>query len=134
MNDRGRSATSEPRAGPGARPILVVDDDPAIRESIQWVLEDEGFVVATASDVREALDVASRIHPALVLLDMTLPVLSGEEVADALRANGGPPIIVITAAGRAAEKAQRCGAVAYLQKPFDISALAVLVRRHLQAS
>ena len=123
---------------PDATPptILVVDDDPDIRQSIQWLLEDEGFQVRTAGDGREAVASALRARPDLIVLDMGLPLLTGEEVADALRAalSDPPPIVVITAAGNAAAKAQRCGAVAYLHKPFDLADLADLVQRYARPS
>ena len=113
--------------------ILVVDDDPGIRQTIRWALEDEGFTVATAADGQEALAQGERHRPALVILDMTLPVLDGHAVADGLRAGGAAvPILMITADGSAVAKARRVGAYAYLKKPFDIDALLGAVRLGLQ--
>jgi two-component system response regulator MprA len=116
--------------------ILVVDDDPEIRDVVRWLLEDEGWSVETASDGRDALDRATRARPALIVLDMGLPILSGEEVA--LRLHDvyaePPPIIVISADGRAGEKAARIGAASYLHKPFDVDALVSLVQRTLTSS
>lgn len=113
--------------------ILVVEDDQDVRHTIQWALEDEGYAVLTASDGKQALDRVQGRQPALVLLDMGLPVVDGYGVADGLRANYGDrvPILVITADGRAAEKAHRVGAVGYLHKPFDIDHLLGTVRRVL---
>jgi two-component system response regulator MprA len=110
--------------------ILVVDDDPEIRDVVRWLLEDEGWTVETASDGRDALERATRARPALIVLDMGLPILSGEEVAMRLRDVyvDPPPIIVVSADGRAGEKAARIGAASYLHKPFDVDALAELVR------
>src|SRR5438067_10650096 len=59
--------------------ILVVDDDPEIRDVVRWLLEDEGWTVETASDGRDALERATQVRPALIVLDMGLPILSGEE-------------------------------------------------------
>ncbi len=126
------SAPTERGTGisPGEARVLVVDDDPEIREVVSWLLEDEGIAVETASDGPRALDCATRERPALIVLDMGLPLLSGEEVAARLRAHYGepPPIIVVSADGRAAEKATRIGARGYLHKPFDIDELMRLVR------
>jgi DNA-binding response OmpR family regulator len=118
----------------GAR-VLVVDDDPEIREVVTWLLEDEGLPVETAADGQRALDCATRARPALIVLDMGLPIISGEEVAVRLRAHYGepPPIIVVSADGRAAEKAARIGAQEYLHKPFDIDELVRQVRGALAA-
>src|SRR5439155_17458608 len=84
----------------GDRPrVLVVDDDPLVQRSVRWILEDEGLAVECASDGREAMSLAKRRRPALVLLDMSLPTSTGEQVAAELRAlyGVGVPIIVITA-------------------------------------
>jgi len=110
--------------------VLVVDDDPEIRDVVRWLLEDEGWTVETASDGRDALEQATRVRPALIVLDMGLPIMTGEEVAMRLRQVylEPPPIIVVSADGRAGEKAARIGAASYLHKPFDVDALARLVR------
>jgi CheY-like chemotaxis protein len=113
--------------------ILVVDDDPEIRDVVRWLLEDEGWTVETASDGRDALERATRERPALIVLDMGLPIMNGEEVARRLQqvyANP-PPIVVVSADGRAGEKAARIGAASYLHKPFDVDELARIVRRTL---
>lgn len=116
--------------------VLVVDDDPEIRDVVRWLLEDEGWTVETASDGRDAVEQASRARPALIVLDMGLPILNGEEVAARLRQvyENPPPIIVVSADGRAGEKAARIGAASYLHKPFDVDALARLVRHTLSNS
>ena len=113
--------------------VLVVDDDPEIREVVTWLLEDEGLPVETASDGQRALDCATRTRPALIVLDMGLPIVSGEEVAVRLRAHYDepPPIIVVSADGRAAEKAARIGAQTYLHKPYDVDELVRLLHESL---
>jgi two-component system, OmpR family, KDP operon response regulator KdpE len=126
------TAASRPAAGTH---VLVVDDDPQIRQTIQWCLEDEGITVETAGDGRQAVDQAIASRPSLIILDMGLPRLSGEEVADALLDHYGdsrPPIVVLTAAGHAAEKARRCAAVAHLPKPFELDDLASIVLTHAE--
>jgi DNA-binding response OmpR family regulator len=116
--------------------ILVVDDDPEIRDIVRWLLEDEGWAVETASAGRDALDRATRARPALIVLDMGLPILSGEEVAMRLHDvyADPPPIIVVSADGRAGEKAARIGAASYLHKPFDVDVLVRLVQRTLASA
>lgn len=107
---------------PTGRQVLVVEDDAILRETIQWALEDEGLRVMVAVDGLEALRRASVSVPDLVVLDMGLPGLDGYGVAAGLRAQHGDglSILVVTADGRAPEKARRVGAYAYLHKPFDI--------------
>lgn len=112
--------------------VLVVDDDPDMRLAMHEVLIDEGLDVEVAADGREALDRARTRRPALVILDITLPVLDGFTVADELRLRFGlVPILAVTADGRAAYKARRVGAYAYLRKPFELETLVSLVKRGL---
>jgi CheY-like chemotaxis protein len=109
--------------------VLVVDDDPNVRQAIQWALQDEGLTVETAADGRQALERAAAHPPSLVVLDITLPVLDGYQVAQALRVSHGAylPILAITADGQAQAKASRVGAYAYVRKPFDIDDLLAAV-------
>jgi CheY-like chemotaxis protein len=112
--------------------ILVVDDDADIRRVVGEVLSDEGLRVDTAADGREALQRAEAARPSLVILDITLPILDGYQVADRLRHQYGEvPILAVTADGRAADKARRVGAFAYLRKPFELAELVALVKRGL---
>ncbi len=113
------------RTDHGAALVLVVDDDATIRQAVQWALEDEGLTVETAADGRQALKRAAARRPALVVLDMGLPLIDGAGVATALRTlhATAPPIVVITADGRASEKARQIGAVEYLSKPFEMARL-----------
>lgn len=111
--------------------ILVVDDDPGIREIIRAVLEDEGLTVETASNGREALDEIARQRPRLVLLDLQMPLMTGWEVLSQLReANVDVPIVFMTAGYRAQAEAARCGADGYLAKPFDINQIIDVVERY----
>ena len=105
--------------------ILVVDDEPGIVQFVRGVLEEEGFDVTTAADGVRALEVAAGRAPDLVVIDMSLPRLDGVGVAAELRRLHGEDvkILLITADGRAAEKAQQVRAVDYLAKPFDLNRL-----------
>ena len=130
------SVSLGPTVGSGMGvPILVVEDDPHLRQIIREVLEDEGLVVVTAADGRQALQRAAAQRPALVVLDMRLPVLDGAGVVAGLRATFGvpPPVLVITAHGRAAEKARQVGAFAFLSKPLELDELVASVQRALES-
>lgn len=121
---------------PGQAPsVLVVDDDRRVRELLRLALEEDGFAVTTAADGARAIALATAERPGLVVLDLTLPRADGFAVAEAVRGlhGGGVPILVITADGGAAEKAERVGAVGYLRKPFDVEELTALVGRSLRA-
>lgn len=114
------------------RSILVVDDDPGLQLTIQSVLEDEGYAVTVAGDGIEALDVLSRQRPDAIVLEISMPRLDGYGVVEELSRRGlrpGLPVLVLTADGRAPEKAARMGAESYLGKPFSISALLAEVVR-----
>ena len=119
-------------AAPDA-PILVVEDDFQLRQTIGLVLEDEGFVVETAADGQEAVERARSRRPALVLLDWGLPLLGGAEVAAAINEQyqDAVPIVLITADGRSIEKARQIRARDFLSKPFDLDHLITTVRRTL---
>jgi CheY-like chemotaxis protein len=120
------------QASVGDGRILIVDDDPTMRQTLREAFEDEGMLVDTASDGREALRRVADRPPALVVLDVTLPVLDGFQVADRLRAGTHLiPIVAITGDGQAPDKAHRMGAFAYLRKPFELSELLRIVERAL---
>jgi CheY-like chemotaxis protein len=116
--------------------VLVVDDDAQVRQAIRWALEDEGLAVVTATNGREALGLAGERVPDLVVLDVTLPQMSGYAVARGLRSGRAQPIpiLLITADGQAPLKARSVGAYAFLRKPFRIEDLLEAVRTGLSIS
>jgi CheY-like chemotaxis protein len=116
------------------RPILVVDDDDLILSSVESTLVDEGYPVVTAPDGAAALDAVEQQSPALILLDMKMPILDGWAFARAYREQPEPraPIVVMTAAADAARRAADVGAEGYLAKPFDLEDLLSLVGRMMQ--
>jgi two-component system, NtrC family, nitrogen regulation response regulator GlnG len=119
---------------PGGVPwVLVVEDDPSLRTLIQEALEDVGLPVKAAVDGWQALGWAIPERPSLVVLELRLPQLDGDEVAAVLRmAHADPvPVVVITGREDAAEQASQMGAFAYLRKPFDMDYLVALVGRAL---
>jgi DNA-binding response OmpR family regulator len=114
--------------------ILIAEDDPYIRESLELLLEDEGYVVLTSADGVAALEVALREHPDLILIDLGMPRLDGAGFCRAYREQGGPaPVILITAADpRKVEQAvTQCNAMAYIRKPFDIDQVLEAVAQHV---
>lgn len=120
---------------PDERPlVLIVEDDLSLLDSVRWLLEDEGLLVETASNGQQALERATHARPALVVLDMSLPILSGEEVAAGLKGifTDPPPIVVMSAAGAIVERARRIGAIGYVAKPFDLGDLLDAVRGALR--
>jgi DNA-binding response OmpR family regulator len=113
-----------------ARTILVVDDEPTLRETVVDALEAEGFRVVSAADGREALSVFRTERPDLVLLDLMLPELSGIEVCRIIRAESGVPIVMLTAKSSELDKVVglELGADDYVTKPFSLRELSARIR------
>jgi DNA-binding response OmpR family regulator len=111
-------------------PILVVDDDPAIRAFVQLALEDSGYEVIVAVDGLDALEATRNCRLGLILLDMRMPGMNGWEFAEAYRRerSSHAPILIMTA-GRDATPSE-IGAVGWLGKPFDLDQLITNVRQH----
>jgi DNA-binding response OmpR family regulator len=105
----------------GTGTILVVDDERKIRDLVRSYLEMEGYTVLIADTGARALEAASRSDPDLVVLDLGLPDLSGEEVARTLRTGSNVPIIMLTAKAGEDDRVAglRLGADDYLAKPFS---------------
>ena len=108
-----------------ARTILVVDDEPTLREALVDALEADGFRVVAAADGREALIQFRAERPDLVLLDLMLPELSGIEVCRIIRAESGVPIVMLTAKDSELDKVVglELGADDYVTKPFSLREL-----------
>jgi two-component system response regulator RegX3 len=108
-----------------AKHILVVEDEDSIRETLRYNLTHEGFAVTEASTGTEALAVARRHRPDLVLLDLMLPEMSGIEVCRILRQEQNVPIIMLTAKSTEIDKVigLHIGADDYVTKPFSLNEL-----------
>ena len=121
--------------------VLVVDDEPAIRELVTTVLRYEGFEVSTAESGREALAAVEHSRPHLVVLDVMLPDLDGFAVQQRLAASGQRiPVLFLTARDTVEDKVRglTLGGDDYLTKPFSLGELvarihAVLRRTHQEA-
>jgi twitching motility two-component system response regulator PilH len=121
----------ETSVGP-AGPILVIDDDDAVRIAIDAALSAEGYDVVTASDGIAGLEAATTQILALILLDVRMPGMDGPQFALAYSLVPGPhaPTVVVTAADNGAAWARRIGAAAHLGKPFDLEELLAIVERY----
>ena len=119
-----------------AHKILIVDDEPNIIISLEFLMKKEGFEVAVAVDGDEALAKVASFGPDLMLLDVMMPKKSGFEVCEALRAdpaNAALQIVMLTAKGRDTEVAKglAIGADAYVTKPFSTKELVAKVKSML---
>jgi len=111
-------------------PILIVDDDPAILETVSDILSEEGYPVERTASSLEGLSMAERLAPGLILLDMRMPQLDGWQFAGRLRDRGlTTPIVVMTAAQDAVGWAAEIEAAGVLAKPFDLLDLLDVVER-----
>jgi CheY-like chemotaxis protein len=117
-----------------AQVVLVVDDDPDIREMIAQALELEGWSVAGAANGEEALRALRHgPRPDVILLDLMMPVMNGFEFMDAQRrdaALAAIPIVLISGDERLKEKAATARVAAFLKKPMDLVELLDTVQRH----
>jgi len=103
--------------------VLVVDDEPNIVTSLEFLLQDAGFAVRTAGNGQEALEQMAQFAPDLILLDVMMPVLDGYEVCQRLKSDPktrGVRVLMLSAKGRDVEiaKGLELGADAYMTKPF----------------
>ncbi len=115
--------------------VLVVDDDPDIRNLLTTILQNEGWAVATAKNGEEALAQIAADRPRLVLLDLSMPIVSGWEVLATLQENRvAVPVIVMTAGIRARDEAEMLHAAGALPKPFELDDLLDVVARCIGAS
>jgi DNA-binding response OmpR family regulator len=115
-----------------ARPILVVEDDPDLSLLLATALELDGQRVITADNGLEAFNLARLHNPSLIVLDLMLPIMSGEEFRSAQLADmtiDSIPVLVVSARHDARSAASRMGAVGCLMKPVDVGAFSALVKR-----
>lgn len=117
------------------RKILVADDEPELLEVTLLRLKKTGYNAFGAADGREALDLACREMPDLIILDVYLPEIDGDEVAKILKKDEKMkhiPIILISATTQTLEaRVKECGAVGGFSKPFDHRELVAMVKKHI---
>jgi two-component system alkaline phosphatase synthesis response regulator PhoP len=114
--------------------ILVVDDEPAVRDLLVYNLAKAHYEVLTAEDGRQALELAYQAEPDLILLDLMLPEVDGLDVCRELRRSSKVPIIMITARGEEVDRVVglELGADDYLCKPFSLRELMARVKAVLR--
>jgi len=114
--------------------ILVVDDEPQIRRVLRTTLTFRGYTITEATSGEEALELARKIKPDLILLDVNLPGMSGVETCREMRRSSDAPIIMLTVRNAERDKvvALDAGADDYITKPFGIEELLARVRASLR--
>jgi CheY-like chemotaxis protein len=126
-----------PRQSNDGATVLVVDDFSDIRTMLRQWLEKRGYQVVEAEDGDEAIEFASKVHPAIILMDIGMPQRSGISATYKIRKDPQTshiPIVAITAYGTAElhEDALKAGCVACLTKPVDTAELEALIRSLIQ--
>ena len=114
--------------------ILIVEDEPALRDTLTYNLKKDGFTVEAVGDGRAALDSARKLKPDLIILDIMLPELDGFEVARILRKEMTTPILMLTARDDEIDRVVglEVGADDYLTKPFSMRELMARVKAQLR--
>ena len=116
--------------------LLLVDDEPSLREAVQAYLEDSGFTVHVASNATEAWDQLQTMSPDLIISDIMMPQVDGYQFLKQLRDDArfqGLPVVFLTARGMTSDRIQgyQAGCDAYLPKPFDPDELVAIVENLL---
>lgn len=117
--------------------LLLVDDEPGLREAVQAYLEDSGFTVDVASNARDGLELAHQKLPDLIITDIMMPQVDGYQFLKQLRDDPQfktLPVVFLTARGMTADRIQgyNAGCDAYLSKPFDPDELVAIVSNLLE--
>src|SRR5512138_224670 len=114
--------------------ILVVEDEPALRDTLSYNLKKDGFVVEAVGDGRTAIEAARRLKPDLIVLDLMLPEVDGFEVCRVLRKEMITPILMLTARDDEIDRVVglEVGADDYLTKPFSMRELLARVKAQLR--
>jgi DNA-binding response OmpR family regulator len=130
-----QNRNSEPTSQPATSPkVLVVEDEPALVDTLEYSLTRQGYDVKVATDGAKALEIARREQPDLIVLDVMLPTLDGFEVCRILRQEMSVPILMLTARTDEVDKivGLEVGADDYLTKPFSMRELTARVKALLR--
>ena len=117
--------------------LLLVDDEPGLREAVQAYLEDSGFTVQVASNARDGWELLQQISPDLVISDVMMPQVDGYQFLKQMRGDErfqALPVVFLTAKGMTTDRIQgyQAGCDAYLSKPFDPDELVAIVSNLLE--
>ncbi|MDX2066083.1 MAG: response regulator transcription factor [Fimbriimonadaceae bacterium] len=120
----------------GMMKLLIVDDEPAIVETVETKMRKEGFTTFTADSAEEAMRLFRRIKPDLIILDIMLPQRSGFDFCRAVRKDSNTPVIFVSARADESDRIRglELGADDYVTKPFNLSELAARVKAILRRS
>jgi DNA-binding response OmpR family regulator len=125
-------------SGRGTRDlVLIVDDEPHIVLSLEFLLQRAGYETAAAADGEEGLALVRRLRPSVVLLDVMLPKRNGHEICQTIKSDPdtrATPVIMLSAKGQEVEihKGLELGAVAYVTKPFGNAEILEAIRAALE--
>jgi two-component system response regulator AtoC len=112
--------------------ILIIDDEPSLRQTVSMILDEEGYETVTASDGKEGLDKALELQPDLVLTDVRMPGMPGIEFLERYREKGGQALVIVMTAYGSTElaiEAMKKGAYDYVPKPFSADQLVLVLRK-----
>ena len=112
--------------------ILVIEDNPDIKDVLDYILQDEGHEAVPCSD-GSSLATLDKIKPDLILMDELLLGVRGSELIKKLKSDSATnkiPVVLISAVPHLKDLAEKCGADAYLEKPFNIDSLTNILKRH----
>ena len=128
-SDRETALASRPR-------VLVIDDDDAVCEILREALTDDGYAVATVPHGAAALELVKHHRPAVIILDLRMPIMDGWSFAEQYRRQATPAasLILLTALKDIEESARRIGAATFIQKPFELTDVLTKIERCIAAS
>jgi two-component system, NtrC family, response regulator AtoC len=112
--------------------VLIIDDEPSLRQTVSMILGEEGFETHAASDGREGLERALQIQPDMILTDVRMPGMTGIEFLERYRADGGDAMVIVMTAYGSTElaiEAMKKGAYDYVPKPFSADQLVLTIRK-----
>jgi len=114
--ERDGAAASRPR-------VLIIDDDDNVCELLREALTGEGYAVATVPHGAAALELVKHHQPAVIILDLRMPIMDGWSFAEQYRRQAKPPasLILVSAMKDIEESARRIGAATFIQKPFELT-------------